>query len=75
MAKCIRGCKRMSPIRDQLVEMIDCLPEQEQVLVFEIVKRFVPDDVATPDDLRAIQEAREEYAQGETVNHNDINWN
>lgn len=65
----------MSPIRNQLVEMIDCLPEQEQVLVFEIVKRFVPDDVATPDDLRAIQEAREEYAQGETVNHNDINWN
>ena len=65
----------MSPIRDQLVEMIDCLPEQEQVLVFEIVKRFVPDDVATPDDFRAIQEAREEYAQGETVNHNDINWN
>lgn len=45
-----KGCKSMSPIRNQLVEMIDCLPEQEQVLVFEIVKRFVPDDVAATDE-------------------------
>lgn len=64
----------MSPIRNQLVEMIDCLPEQEQVLIFEIVKRFVPDDVATADDLRAIKEAHEEYTRGETVNHAAINW-
>lgn len=64
----------MSPIRNQLVEMIDCLPEQEQVLVFEIVKRFVPDDVATADDLQAIQEAHEEYAKGQTVSHDAINW-
>lgn len=62
----------MSPIRNQLVEMIDCLPEQEQVLVFEIVKRFVPDDVATADDLRAIQTAQAEYTNGETASHIDI---
>ena len=65
----------MSPIRNQLLEMIDCLPEQEQMLVFEIVKRFVPDDVATADDLQAIQAAQAEYLNGETVNHNDIDWN
>ncbi len=65
----------MSPIRNQLVEMIDCMQEPEQILLFEIAKRFVPDDVATPDDLAAIQAAREEYARGETVNHNNIDWN
>lgn len=64
----------MSPIRNQIVEMIDYLPEQEQILIFEIVKRFVPDDMATPDDLLAIKEAREEYMQGKTTNHNDIDW-
>ena len=53
----------MSPIRNQLIEMIACIPEQEQILVFEIVKRFVPDDVATADDLQAIQAAHEEYAR------------
>ena len=64
----------MSPIREQLVGMIDCLPESEQALLLEIVKRFLPDDVATPDDLDAIQAARAEYARGETVPHSDINW-
>ena len=65
----------MMPIRKQLDEMIDCLPEREQILLFEIAKRFVPDDVATADDKKAIQAAREEYAKRETVRHEEINWN
>ncbi|WP_313584547.1 hypothetical protein [Lacrimispora sp.] len=65
----------MSPIRKQLDEMLDYLPESEQVLLFEIVKRFIPDDVATSDDLKAIQAAQREYDQGETTGHNEINWN
>lgn len=65
----------MSPIREQLVEMIDCLPETEQTLLLEIARRFVPDDVATPDDLSAIEAARKEFADGETVRHDAINWN
>lgn len=64
----------MSPIRKQLDAMIDCLPEPEQVLLFEIVKRFVPDDAATAEDIQAVQEARAEYAAGKTVSHSDIDW-
>ena len=64
----------MSPIRTQLIEIIDCMPESEQRLLFEIAKRFIPDDIATPDDLAAIEAARAEYARGETINHNDIDW-
>lgn len=64
----------MSPIRKQLDEMIDCLPEQEQVLLFEIVKRFVSDDIATAADLEDIQVAHAEYARSETVSHENINW-
>ena len=65
----------MSPIREQLVGVIDCLPETEQSLVLEIARRFLPDDIATPDDLEAIQEARAEYARGQTIPHEAINWN
>lgn len=65
----------MSPIRNQLVEMIDILPESEQSLLLEIVKRFVPDDVATVNDLEDIRMAREEFSRHETVGHDDINWN
>ena len=54
--------------------MIYCLPEQEQSLLLEIARRFLPDDTATPDDLRDIQQARAEYVSGETVPHEAINW-
>jgi len=65
----------MSPIREQLVGVIDCLPETEQSLLLEIARRFLPDDVATPDDLEDIRRARAEYDGGQTVPHEAINWN
>ena len=64
----------MSPIKKQLGDVIDCLPEQEQILLFEIAKRFISDDVANADDVEAVRAARQEYANGETVNHDAINW-
>lgn len=64
----------MMPIREQLVTVIDCLPEAEQALLLEIAQRFLPDDVATPDDLEAIRIAREEYARGEFYTDEDIDW-
>ena len=65
----------MSPIREQLVGVIDCLPETEQSLLLEIARRFLPEDTASPGDLEAIREARAEYARGQTVPHEAINWN
>jgi len=64
----------MSLIREQLVGVIDCLPETEQSLLLEIARRFLPDDIATPDDLDAIREARSEYAEGQTIPHTAIDW-
>lgn len=67
----------MLAVRDELVHTIDRLPVAEQILLFEIAQRFLTDDmddILTADDLIAIQEAEREYAAGETVNHNDIDW-
>lgn len=64
----------MSAVKEQLVQVINILPEQEQTLLFEIAKRFVYDDIATPDDLEAVEQARREHAAGETVSHSAINW-
>ena len=61
--------------KQRIKAALEGLPEQEQILLFEIVKRFVPDDIATADDLAAIEAARAEYARGETVSHEGINWN
>lgn len=35
----------------------------------------LPEEMATPDDLEAIRIAREEFARGETIPHDAINWN
>ena len=64
----------MSPVRERLVEMIDCLPETEQVLLVEIARRFISDDAATPDDIAAHATALEEYRRGETVDDENIDW-
>ena len=64
----------MGTIAMQINNMVAQLDEPEQVLVLEIIKRFLPDNVATTDDLSIIATAREEYRTGKTVNENDINW-
>lgn len=61
-------------VRSQLVEMIGFVPEGELPILLEVVRRFVPVEAATPDDLEAHRIAMEEYAAGQTVPHDAINW-
>ena len=64
----------MSPVKNQLADVIECLPEAELMLLLEIAKRFVSDDIASPDDIAAHEAAISEYKRGETVKHTDIDW-
>ena len=64
----------MSPVKERLDEVIDGLTERDQLLLLEIAERFLPDDVATPDDLEAIAEGTKEYLAGETIGDQDIDW-
>lgn len=41
----------------------------------ELWENGEPVETATPDDVEAIREARAEYARGQTVPHEAINWN
>jgi len=54
--------------------MYDQLSEREQSIIAELISRLLPDDVATLADLAAIVESQKDYDCGETVSHNDINW-
>lgn len=64
----------MSPIKKELIQVIDILPEAEQYLLLQVARRFMPDDVATPDDIKAVTDARNEYAAGEVIPSSAINW-
>ena len=67
----------MSPVSKQITDMIDMLPEQEQNLAFEFIKRLVlawdPDFTkVTPDEAEALEQAQAEYGRGEVVRLKDL---
>ena len=64
----------MNNIKQQAFNVFDLLDERGQMLIVELMGRLVADDVATPHDLEIHAAAINEYRNGETVNHNDIDW-
>lgn len=60
----------------QIAEMVDMLPEQDQNLAYDLIKKLVlawdPDFTkVTPKERRELEEAE---ADPEFVDMNDINW-
>ena len=58
----------------EIQELSKHLDDNKKRLVIEIIKIFLPDDEVMPDDLHYIELAEQEYAQGETISHNDRDW-
>lgn len=71
---CIKGDDQMSAISKQIIDMIDMLPEQEQQLAFEFIKRMV---LAWDSDFtkltlyerKRLNTADKEIMNGEIVDH------
>jgi len=73
------GDDYVSPVAKQIVEMIEMLPEQEQKLAFEVIKRMVlawDNDFTkmTPFERERLMKANEEIKNGEIVEHSDVDW-
>lgn len=56
----------------RLAELVELLPEDEQIIILQLVIKLLPDDVATAEDLADIAQARAEYARGELLKLEDI---
>lgn len=59
--------------------MLDMLPDREQQLAYELLKRIVlawdPDFTKlTPAEAQSLREAEAEIERGETVAENEIDW-
>ena len=61
-------------VKNQLIQAIECLHEPEQLLLLETAKRFIPDDVATLEDIIDIQQADEDFTHGDFFRDEDIDW-
>ena len=64
----------MISVAMQINDIIIQLDKPEQELVLEIVRRFMPDDEATPEEIERIKIAREEYSRDESIDFNDFDW-
>ena len=69
----------MSQRTQEIASMIDMLPESEQDLAYEFVRRVVlawdPDYTkATPTETTDMDQALAEYRRGEIVKMKDIGW-
>ncbi len=70
----------MSAVSKQIIDMIDMLPESEQELAFEMIKRIVlawDSDFTklTPLERERLTQSEKEIANDETDSHSDIDWN
>jgi hypothetical protein len=59
-------------IDQRIHELIDLIPDHSKPVILDIISHYIPDDVATPEDIRDIEEAREEYRRGEAVSMEDV---
>lgn len=69
----------MSTKAMEISMMVDMLPEDEQNLAYEFVKRIVlawdPDFTKVTDyERKRIENAEDEFARGEYFTHDQINW-
>ena len=63
----------------EISALVDILPENEQNLAYEFIKRMVlawDSDYTklTPTERKRLEEAEQDFISGNTVGHDDINW-
>jgi len=56
------------------MEAFGLLSKNKQHLIYELIVNLIPDDIATPEDLIAHNEAIQEFLRGETTDFDDIDW-
>jgi hypothetical protein len=62
-------------VAEKISMIVAQMPERNQTLVLELVKTMIsPDDILTDEDIADIKQARSEFARGEFVRDNEINW-
>lgn len=62
--------------RQTLHSLVDNIAEDKLDIVAQLLLDYIEEDEeqVTEEDIIAIKQAQEEYARGETISHNDINW-
>lgn len=60
--------------REALKNLIELLPENDLELIYQIVLKFIPEDIPTLEEVAEFEMARAERLIQGVVPHNEINW-
>jgi len=60
--------------RETLKGLIELIPEEDIDTIYNVVVRFIPEDVALPDEVAAIERANKSIAENGTIPHDAIDW-
>lgn len=60
--------------RETLKSLIDLIPEEDLDTIYNVIIKFVPVDIPTGEEVKAIQDADESIAEYGMVSHDEINW-
>lgn len=58
--------------REILHSLVDIVDERELETVYRILLKFIEEDVAAPDEIEAIRQARKEIEKGELFSHEEV---
>ena len=58
----------------QIQHIAEWIDEPQQMQVLEYMKKLLPDNIATAEDLMDIAIARTELSKGEAVDFNSVDW-
>ena len=61
----------------QIFQLIDHVSDPDMEIILSMIRRLAdidPDDIASLDDLEAHRQAMEDYRNGVSVRHEDMDW-
>ena len=61
--------------KEMLKNLIDMLDDKDIEIIYKVLVRFVPDDVALPDEVEALMIAEDSISKYGTISHDKIDWN
>ena len=60
--------------RQYIHNAIDLVEDTQLDILYKVICQFIPEDVATPDEIEAIIAGRAEIAGGDFVSYDEIDW-
>jgi len=64
----------MVATRQQLRDIIDIVDSSELGVLYQVLVKFIPEDIPMPDEVEAIRLGRKEICNGDAVSHDEVDW-